>query len=40
MGEFQYTLDEDSHAVSLIPLREYLNEFQGFLDSLLVPTEM
>ena len=26
----QYTLDEDSHVISLIPL----NKFQGFLDSL------
>ena len=30
----QYTLAEDSHVISLIPLREYLNKFQGFLDSL------
>ena len=31
----QYTLDDDSHVVSLIPLPDYLNKFQGFLDSLL-----
>ena len=30
----QYTLDEDSYVVSLTPLREYLNNFQGYLDSL------
>ena len=30
----QYTLDEESHVFSLIPLREYLNKFQGYLDSL------
>ena len=40
----QYTLNEDSHVVSLIPLREYLNKVQGFLDSLkdtpLEPTEI
>ena len=46
MGNFQKkcTLDEDSHVVFLIPLREYLNKFQGFLDSLkntpLEPTEI
>ena len=37
----QYTLDEDFHVVSIIPLREYLNKF---LDSLsntpLEPTEI
>ena len=36
----QYT----SHVVSLTPLREYLNKFQGYLDSLnntpLEPTEL
>jgi len=40
----QYTLDDDSHVVSLIPLPDYLNKFQGFLDSLtntpLEPTEI
>jgi hypothetical protein len=30
----QYTLDEDSHVAFLTPLREYLNKFQGYLDSL------
>jgi len=40
----QYTLNEEYHVVSLIPLREYLNSFQGYLDSLsntpLEPTEL
>ena len=40
----QYTLDEDSYVISLIPLREYLIKFQGSLDSLkntpLEPTEI
>ena len=40
----QYTLNEEYHVVSLIPLREYLNTFQGYLDSLsntpLKPTEL
>ena len=40
----QYTLNEESHVVSLTPLREYLNKFQGYLDSLtktpLEPTEI
>ena len=39
----QYTLNEEYHVVSLIP-REYLNTFQGNLDSLsntpLEPTEL
>ena len=30
----QYNLNEESHVVSLNPLREYLNKFQGYLDSL------
>ena len=30
----QYTLNEESYVVSLTPLREYLNKFQGYLDSL------
>ena len=29
----QYTLDEASHVVSLIPLREYLNKFKDIVDS-------
>ena len=40
----QYTLNEEYHVVSLIPLREYLITFQGYLDSLsntpLEPTEL
>jgi hypothetical protein len=40
----QYTLNEEYHVVSLISLREYLNTFQGYLDSLsntpLEPTEL
>ena len=30
----QYALNEDYHTFSLIPLSEYLNTFQGYLDSL------
>ena len=40
----QYILNEVYHVVSLIPQREYLNTFQGYLDSLsntpLEPTEL
>ena len=40
----QYTLNEEYHVVSLIPLREYLNTFQDHLNSLsntpLEPTEL
>ena len=45
MANFKhYTLNEEYHVVSLIPLREYLNIFQGYLDSIshtpLKPTEL
>ena len=30
----QYTLNKESHVVSLTPLREYLNKFQVYLDSI------
>ena len=40
----QYILNEEYHVVLLILLREYLNTFQGYLDSLsntsLEPTEL
>ena len=40
----QYTLNEEYHVVFLIPLREYLNTSQGYLDSLsnnsFEPTEL
>ena len=39
-----YTLNEEYHVVFFIPLREYLNTFHGYLDSLrnnpLEPTEL